>query len=127
MSRSEEPDMSSKDYFKELHQYVEPFAFSMNEDWTVEEIHICEEIGTQLIFRWLSQNLAEQPTAEKVRRFARGGGGFASTVVFSRSVPKVCLPFLWLDGPISFHGKNLSWKPLFIDARRVSNDSLLLS
>ena len=51
--------MSSKDYFKELHQYVEPFAFSMNEDWTVEEIHICEEIGTQLIFRWLSQNLAE--------------------------------------------------------------------
>ncbi|MEJ7776993.1 MAG: hypothetical protein WKF52_06385 [Sphingomicrobium sp.] len=120
-------DMPSENYFAELHCHLQPFAFSISEDWTADEIRICEEIGRQLVRHWLSRHLIEPPSTEKVECFALGGGRFASTVVFSRSVPKVCLPLLWLDGPVELYGKHLSWKPLLVDARRVSDGSLLLA
>jgi len=120
-------DISPESYFQQLHQHVEPFAFSLSDDWTAEEIRTCEEIGTQLVRRWLSQHSAEPPSAEEVGRFALGGGRFASTVVFSRSIPKVCLPLLWLDGPVKLGGKHVNWRPLLVDARRVSDGNLLLS
>ena len=119
--------MESEDYSTGLHQHVEPFAFRLSEDWAVEEIGICKEIGAQLVRHWLSKDSTEPPLDEMVDRFALGGGRFASTVVFSRSVPKVCLPLLWLDGPIELQGKRLVWKPLFVDARRISDAGLLLS
>jgi hypothetical protein len=62
-----------------------------------------------------------------VARFALGGGGFASTTVFARSVPKVCLPMLWLDGEVSIGTRKVTWKPLFVDARRVSGTALLFA
>lgn len=119
--------MSPNSYSVELHRHVEPFAFSISEDWTADEIRICEEIGEQLVGRWLSQRSTEPPSIDKIKLFALGGGRFASTVVFSRSVPKVCLPLLWLDGPVEFNGKHVNWRPLLVDARRVSDGSLLLS
>lgn len=112
-------------YFDELHAYVQPFAFSVGEDWTYDEIGTCKEIGTQLVRNWLLRGSAKLPPAKKVERFALGGGGFASTVVFSRSVPKVCLPLLWLDGQVVLAGKQVTWRPLFVDARRVSGSGLL--
>jgi hypothetical protein len=62
-----------------------------------------------------------------VQRFALGGGGFASTILFSRSVPKVCLPLLWLDGTVELGGRRLNWSPLFVDSRRTSEDGVMVS
>jgi len=33
---------------------------------------------------------------------------------------------LWLDGTVEIGGKQVNWKPLFVDARRVSDGGLLL-
>jgi hypothetical protein len=120
-------DESPDAYFEALHRHVKPYAFSVGEDWTSEEIDACREIGVQLANRWLSHGASEPPTPERIELFALGGGRFASTVIFSRSVPKVCLPLLWLNGPVALEGKTVNWRPLFVDARRVSDSSLLLS
>jgi hypothetical protein len=119
--------MSTEDYFLALHRHVRPWAFSVGEDWTADDIQLCGILGEQLVHRWLSRCSTGSPPTERVKRFALGAGGFASTVLFSRSVPKVCLPLLWLHGSVELNGKQLDWRPLFFDARRVSDGSLLLS
>lgn len=120
-------EMPADDYYGALHDFVRSFAFSASGYWSPDEIRICEELGGQLVDRWLTQKDGKPPSKEKIQRYALGGGRFASTVLFSRSVPKVCLPLLWLDGPVTLGGKKVVWKPLFVDARRVSNEKLLLS
>ncbi len=119
-------NLSPDEYFKSLHQHVQPLAFMPKANWSSEEEQFCESIGAQLVARWLTLNGAEA-SAENIARFALGGGGFASTVLFSRSVPKVCLPLLWLDGPVALDGKTIDWRPLFVDSRRVSDQKLLLA
>jgi len=119
-------DADPKHYFADLHEHVDPFAFRFQEDWTNDEIRICEMLGEQLVRRWLLYKSGEPPSEDEVARFALGGGRFSSTVLFSRSVPKVCLPLLWLDGTVEIGGKQVNWKPLFVDARRVSDGGLLL-
>lgn len=114
-------------YYKALHSFVRPLAFGTNNEWNQDEIKVCEEIGEQLVHRWLLEKDGKAPTKESVQRYALGGGGFASTIVFSRSVPKVCLPLLWLNGAVSLGGREVNWKPLFIDSRRVSDENLLNS
>jgi hypothetical protein len=121
--------MEPDGYFDELHAHVEPFAFMSVADWTwtPAEIEVCERIGAQLVERWISKRTGRPAPTDKVALFALGGGRFASTVLFSRSVPKVCLPLLWLDGPVDIGGKSVTWRPLFVDARRVSEEGLLLA
>lgn len=118
-------DVEPDTFYADLHQHVRPFAFRRPDDWTASEIEFCENIGGQLVRTWLQQSSVTEPSAEKVARFALGGGRFASTVAFSRSVPKVCLPLLWLDGPVAFGGRSVAWRPLLVDARRVTEDALL--
>lgn len=48
-------------------------------------------------------------------------------VAFTRSVPKVCLPLLWLGGDVKLGDKTVAWRPLLVDARRVSGEDLLHS
>ncbi|WP_157220388.1 hypothetical protein [Flavisphingomonas formosensis] len=116
---------STEDYFKELHAYVGMGALEANSMWTDEELAFCKEAGSQLITQWLSRRTGAAPSYEVVERFAMGGGGFASTTLFSRSIPKVCLPLLWLDGVVTIDSRQVHWRPLFFDARRVSNPNLL--
>ncbi|NTG08836.1 hypothetical protein G6L25_16875 [Agrobacterium rhizogenes] len=119
--------MKPDEYYQALHAYVEPRAFCVPNLWSQEEIALCEDIGGQLVRHWLTKKDGEQPSEDKVKKYSLGGGRFASTVLFSRSVPKVCLPLLWLDGPVILQSKHVNWRPLFVDARRVSNSSLLLA
>lgn len=88
--------------------------------------HAVTEIGSQLVRNWYLTARPERDAEEGVRKFRLGGGGFGSTIVFKRSVPKVCLPLFWLAGPVSLNGVSINWKPLFLDARRV-DPKLLMS
>jgi hypothetical protein len=117
--------LSTEDYFKELHSYVGKGALNAGSLWTEQEIAFCKDVGSQLITQWLSRKSDKAPTSDAVTLFAMGGGGFASTTLFSRSIPKVCLPLLWLDGVVSIGARQLKWRPLFVDARRVSDRNLL--
>lgn len=118
-------EMAQADYFKELHEHVECYAFREAANWLADEIEFCESVGRQLVGRWLGLKNGRAPTAEEIGVFALGGGRFGSTLAFSRSIPKVCLPLLWLDGPVEIGGTRLNWQPLLADARRVSTDGEL--
>ena len=113
-------------YFKSLHQHVQPLAFMPKANWSGGEREFCRRIGEQLVTRWLKHD-GDDPSEESIGRFALGGGEFASTILFSRSIPKVCLPLLWLDGLVSLNGKTVNWRPLFVDSRRVTDPKLLLA
>lgn len=113
------------EYFRALHDHVRPLAFGIADDWTNEEMSFCERIGDQLAINWLTGKAPPEALADRASLFALGAGRFASTVIFSRSVPKVCLPLLWLDGNVAHDKGSVQWRPLFIDARRVSDASLL--
>ena len=119
-------DVDPDQYFANLHEHVDPFAFRFRDDWTTDEVRICEQLGEQLVRSWLHYQSGKPPSDEKVARFALGGGRFSSTVLFSSSIPKVCLPLLWLDGTVELGGVKVTWKPLFVDARRVKDGNLLL-
>jgi hypothetical protein len=120
-------NLSVEDYYEALHDCVIPQVFKSDNDWTPEEQQACEAIGSQLVERWLNRGTGRQATTEQISRFALGGGRFASTTLFSRSVPKVCLPLLWLDGSVSLEGKSIDWHPLFVDSRRVGDEEILWS
>lgn len=117
--------MEQCDYFKELHNHIAPYAFREAGNWSAEEIAFSEDIGRQLVGRWLHLKKGREPTGDEIGVFALGGGGFASMLAFSRSIPKVCLPLLWLDGPVEVGGKRVTWQPLLADARRVSGEGEL--
>ncbi|WP_394654043.1 hypothetical protein [uncultured Sphingomonas sp.] len=117
--------MAQSEYFKELHEHVAPYAFREAANWSADEIAFCEDVGHQLVGRWLRLKKGREPTVEEVGVFALGGGRFGSMLAFSRSIPKVCLPLLWLDGLVEIGGKRLNWRPLLADARRVSSHSAL--
>lgn len=118
-------DLSREEYFKALHDYTNPLAFEGNSEWSESERQFCREAGSQLVKQWLQKETGVSPSPEKVARFALGGGGFASTTLFARSVPKVCLPLLWLNGQVVIEDNLVEWKPLFVDARRISDPTLL--
>lgn len=113
-------------YFVALHDYVAPYAFNPDDGWSEEEVRICETLGAQLVRVWRSRE-NKTPSTEAEQRFALGGGGFASTVLFSRSVPKVCLPLLWLDGTVELGDYRLNWRPLFVDSRRMSDGGVMVA
>lgn len=117
--------LSTEDYFRELHAYVGAGALNAGSLWTEQEIAFCKEVGSQLIAQWLTRKSGKAPSDDAVALFAMGGGGFASTTLFSRSIPKVCLPLLWLNGAVTVGTRQLNWRPLFVDARRVSDPNLL--
>ena len=112
-------------YYTALHNHVEGYAFRPSEDWSSEEIAACADIGRQLVREWLRRDNGSALDEAKASRFALGGGGFASTVAFSRSVPKVCLPLLWLGGQVTLGARTIAWRPLLVDSRRVSGADLL--
>lgn len=109
-------------YFLALHNHVERAAFRNADDWP-EGLESAEAttraIGSQLVRRWLEKDSSPEVVAKGIKKFELGGGGFASTTVFTRSVPKVCLPLFWLSGPVSLNGNTVQWRPLFLDARRI--------
>ena len=116
-------------YFSELHNYVRPKALVNCSDWPQDEYdhkNNIEDLCYQLIDGWLFRKNGTKPTPDMIDRYLLGGGNFASTTVFSKSVPKVCLPLFWLDGEVKSKSKTVQWKPLFIDPRRVGNKDLLL-
>ncbi|GGJ52795.1 hypothetical protein [Sphingopyxis bauzanensis] len=120
-------EMSLQAYFEALHKYTIPHAFDPFQDWSPAERDLCREIGSQLVAAWLGKKNGIVPSTAELDRFALGGSGFASTTLFARSVPKVCLPALWLDGQVSIGEKVVNWRPLFVDARRISDTKLLFA
>lgn len=117
--------LTTEEYFIELHDYVGSGGLESSSLWTDAEREFCENVGAQLVTQWLGRKSGAQPSEKSVSLFAMGGGGFASTTLFSRSVPKVCLPLLWLDGVVAVGSLRVTWKPLFVDARRVADANLL--
>ena len=112
---------SEDEFIQWLHQIVSPAAFREETVWDGREkeaMAICRILGSQLVRQWLSQT-PEKFTEARVERFTLGGGGFASTLVFSHSAPMVCLPVYWLFGVVEYQGKRCMWKPLVIDQRRL--------
>lgn len=121
--------MEPEAYFRALHDYVEQGAFRNPADWPegIESaIHAAKDIGSQLVQHWYKNDRPEEDAIAGAQKFCLGGGGFASTMVFTRSVPKVSLPLFWLAGPVTLNGVSVNWKPLFLDARRI-NPKLLMS
>lgn len=120
--------MDPKAYFKALHNYVEFGAFRNPRDWPEDldaSRNVARELGSQLVRHWYNNDRPGDDVEEGIEKFCLGGGGFASTMTFTRSVPKVCLPLFWLAGPVSLNGVSFEWKPLFLDARRVDAELLL--
>lgn len=117
-------EMEPKAYFEALHSCVEISAFQDPKDWPEgtgidEAREIAKTLGRQLAKQWYERDRPDDDVDEGADKFSLGGGGFASTMMFTRSVPKVCLPLFWLAGQVSLNGKTINWKPLFLDARRV--------
>lgn len=116
---------------------IEPYAFSFHELWEDkrdEALKSCAQIGAQLVKPYLERKAVEKAkkssapgavispkvvSEQDISQMALGAMGFASTVVFSTSIPKPVLPLMWLQGPISFNGNDVDWQPLFWDSRRT--------
>lgn len=116
-------------YFNALHEYIEQSAFRNPDDWPegVETArNVVKDLGSQLVQHWYEKDRPDDYVEDGIEKFCLGGGGFASTMMFTRSIPKVCLPLFWLAGPVTLNGVSIDWKPLFLDARRI-DPSLLLS
>lgn len=120
--------MEPKTYFKALHEHVEMSAFRNSQDWP-ESLdrarEAAKDLGSQLVKHWYRTERPGDDADDGADKFCLGGGSFASTITFRRSVPKVCLPLFWLAGPITLNGRSTEWKPLFLDARRVEPELLL--
>jgi hypothetical protein len=105
-----------------LTTHVRPIAFQNEALWggrAHEAQQICTEIGKQLIDKYVRDG--EKVWRDGVQNgFALGAGRFGSATAFGHSVPKVCLPVLWLEGQVTLGPISLNWKPLFYDARRAS-------
>ncbi len=113
--------LSPQEFDEWLSAQVKPLAFQDNRIWKGRQLEaqgVCEQIGVQLIEKYASDN--GKTWSDSVRDgFALGAGRFGSTLAFAHSLPKVCLPLLWLSGQISFGSGSLQWRPLFYDARRA--------
>lgn len=110
--------LSPEDFDDWLSGQVRPLAFQDMHLWQnrhEEAQGICERIGVQLIERYLTEH--KKPWSKE--KFAIGAGRFGCTLMFSHSVPKVCLPLFWLGGPIEFNSCSIKWEPLIYDARRT--------
>jgi hypothetical protein len=119
--------MELKEYFEKLHNHVVPGAFRNPSDWPEgfdQARSAVKDIGSQLVRHQCGTEMSREDVEAKVKKFALGGGGFGSTMMFKRSVPKSCLPLFWLAGPVSLNGVSIDWEPLFRDARRVDPDLL---
>ncbi|VVT12400.1 phosphoribosyltransferase-like protein [Erythrobacter sp. EC-HK427] len=117
-----------EEFFKGLHKHVVQGVFRTPQDWS-EDIDdaraVAKDIGRQLVAHWFKKSRQDDDYLAGAEKFCLGGGGFASTLAFQRSVPKVCLPLLWLAGPVEVNGRKVEWRPLFLDARRVDPALLL--
>lgn len=120
--------MDPRGYFKALHAHVEAGAFRNPDDWPggVETARdTARTLGRQLVKEWYRKDRPDDDADGGAEKFCLGGGGFGSTMSFTRSVPKVCLPLFWLAGPVSLNGVSFEWAPLFRDARRIDPKLLL--
>jgi hypothetical protein len=112
------PPVQFEDWLTTL---VRPIAFRDVALWSGQQAEaqlLCTQIGRQLIDKYVLDT--NKTWREEVREsFALGAGGFGSTTAFGHSVPKACLPLLWLEGPVTLGLVKLNWKPLFYDARRA--------
>ena len=112
-----------------LDSLVEPYAFKLRDNWSDDRdqsITVCEQVGKQLVKPFLQRKNKEKSTSEEVivteeevKRWQLGAMGFASTVVFSSSIPKPVLPLMWLQGTVNIRDMKIDWQPLFWDVRRT--------
>ncbi|MET3109425.1 hypothetical protein AAKU58_004277 [Oxalobacteraceae bacterium GrIS 1.18] len=132
---STHPDKSDNTIRTLLDSQIEPYAFRPAARWvdTTNATRVCKDIGRQLVPSFLLRRELEKNqiaknkvennpvkiSEEKIMKWSLGALGFASTIVFSASIPKPVLPLMWLAGEIKLHGKTVSWKPLFWDVRRT--------
>lgn len=116
---------------KALDQLVDPYAFQsrrMIADQKIKAMEFCEKTGGQLVTIYLERENKRILAAggslkiideDRVKKWSLGAMRFASTIVFSSSVPKPVLPLFWLGGDIELNGRTITWNPLFWDARRM--------
>ena len=87
--------MEPEEYTKILQRHVELSAFQNPDDWS-EGIeypqHAAETLGRQLVKEWYLNDRLDDDADSGAEKFYLGGSRFASTMVFTKSVPKVCLP-----------------------------------
>lgn len=118
---------------------VDPFAFQSDEVWLgrkEEAKSICFEIGKQLVPAYLTRKEQEKrqstsqakhndtavnPLDDSIHKLALGASNYASTIVFSSSIPKPVMPLIWLDGEVEINNRKIRWRPLFWDARMTGS------
>lgn len=112
-----------------LDKMVDPYAFqaqNLDEEKKTAALSFCELIGAQLIEQYLTREQKKKSegenkpiSQEKIHNWSLGAMRFASTIIFSSSVPKPVLPMFWLAGDVIVNGTKKKWEPLFWDARRM--------
>lgn len=115
--------LSPPEFEEWLAKHVEPLAFRNEQVWgntSASAQGLCESVGRQLIDRYVRLNKKEW-SLDVQEGFALGARRFGAVTTFAHGVPKVCLPVLWLEGPISANGRSIHWQPLFFDARRIQS------
>lgn len=120
----------------ELDRAVDPYAFQSSEFWGElkdQAVTFCGDIGVQLVKPFLKRREMQKTAVKsndspivdieikdtKAIKWQLGALGYASTIVFSSSIPKPVLPLFWLQGQVTLNNNSVHWKPLFWDARRT--------
>ena len=73
-------------------------------------------VGDQLFRNYLVRAKFDTWDERKIAPCAFGMHGFGMMLAFAHSVPKASLPLFWIDGPVSFPGGTIQWRPLFPNA-----------
>lgn len=116
------PNLSDDEVRKAIDQAISPLAFMDDSIWlghSAEAISFCKTIGDQLVRPWITRTKGLERIDERADKWALGAYGYASVTAFSKSVPKPVLPLIWLNGPVTYGGKVVNWRPLFWDSRRT--------
>ncbi|CAH0140912.1 hypothetical protein [Roseomonas sp. CECT 9278] len=115
--------LSPRDFERWISNHVEPLAFRNKLIWRdqyFDALNICQELGHQLITKYVEKHDKNWP-ADIMSGFSLGAHRFGAFTVFSHSIPKTCLPLIWLGGRIKFGHDSLEWLPLLYDARRFES------
>jgi hypothetical protein len=80
----------------------------------------CANVGRQLFEHYLQAMVTTRSWTmwepDKLGQASLGMHGLGLTQAFAHSVPKATLPLFWASGDVSYNGRRLRWKPLFVNS-----------
>lgn len=98
-------------------------AFSsdgMHEEQIDVARQFCSTVGRQLFTHYLQKMVMTKGwtmwAPEKLGQASLGMHGLGLTYAFAHSIPKATLPLYWASGEVTYNGRTLRWKPLFLNS-----------